>query len=65
MVQADLGIGILPERFATTMAQVMNVKTAPLDEPWAVRQHWVAVRDLTALPVAARLLLEHLTQVQS
>jgi DNA-binding transcriptional LysR family regulator len=65
MVQADLGIGILPERFATTMAQVMNIKTAPLDEPWAVRQHWVAVRDLTALPVAARLLLEHLTQVQS
>jgi DNA-binding transcriptional LysR family regulator len=62
MIQANLGIGIMPERFATNMATVMNIDFRPLDEPWAVRQHWLAVRDLTSLPVAAQLLVKHLTQ---
>jgi DNA-binding transcriptional LysR family regulator len=63
MIQADLGIGIMPERFAANMATVMNIDFRPLAEPWAIRQHWLAVRDLTSLPVAARLLVEHLIQV--
>ncbi|HLI13783.1 MAG TPA: LysR family transcriptional regulator [Alphaproteobacteria bacterium] len=60
MIQANLGIGIMPERFAATMASVMNISAVALDEPWAIRQHWLCVRDMSSLPVAARLLVKHL-----
>jgi len=63
MVQANLGVGLVPERFAEMMKDVMNIEARTLDEPWAVRQHWIAVRELAALPVAAQLLVRHLSQV--
>jgi len=33
----------------------------PLDEPWALRALRLVARDFDALPVTARLLVEHLT----
>jgi DNA-binding transcriptional LysR family regulator len=63
MVQANLGVGLVPERFADKMKSVMNIEAIPLDEPWAIRQHWIAVRDLASLPLAAQLLVRHLSQV--
>lgn len=59
MVEAGLGIGVLPERFVTRMSG-LAVKALVLDEPWAERQHKICVLDPDKLPHAARLLLQHL-----
>jgi hypothetical protein len=45
------------------MASIMDIRAVPIGEPWAMRQHWVAVRSMASLPVASRILVEHLTQV--
>lgn len=59
MVEAGLGVGVLPERFVMRMSG-LAVQTLPLDEPWAERQHKICVLDPDNLPHAARLLLQHL-----
>lgn len=60
MVDSGLGIGILPEAVAHPYAKTLQVCIVTLDEPWAVRQLNICVRSFDALPVAARLLVNHL-----
>jgi DNA-binding transcriptional LysR family regulator len=62
MVQAGLGIGILPRTAAETFAGALELRLVPLTDAWAKRQHMLCVRDLEALPVHARRLVEHLTR---
>lgn len=59
MVEAGLGIGVLPERFVTRMSG-LRVKALSLEEPWAEREHKICVLNPNSLPHAARLLLQHL-----
>jgi DNA-binding transcriptional LysR family regulator len=47
MIDNGLGVGLLA--------------AVPLDEPWALRALRLVARDFDALPVTARLLVEHLT----
>lgn len=50
MVEANVGIGVLPESAARRHAQTMDIALVAIDEEWAVRQRFVVVRDRAALP---------------
>ncbi|RJG03063.1 LysR family transcriptional regulator [Noviherbaspirillum sedimenti] len=60
MVGSGLGIGILPEGVARTYTKTLRLRTIPLDEPWTRRELKICVRAFDALPVAAKLLVNHL-----
>ena len=62
LIQAGLGIGVLPEAAARAFAAPMGLRLVALTDPWARRAMFVAVRQLDALPAPARLLVEHLRQ---
>ena len=61
MIQAGLGIGILPEAAARSFAAPMGLRLVALSDPWATRRMFVAVRQYAALPAPAKLLADHLT----
>ncbi len=60
MVEAGLGIGILPREVARRFSKGVGIRVVSLDEPWARRQLKIGVRSFDALPVAAKLLVNHL-----
>lgn len=60
MVQAGLGIGVLPRRVADFFVKGLDLVKCGLDEPWAHRQLVLAVRAYKDLDPAARLLVDHL-----
>jgi DNA-binding transcriptional LysR family regulator len=60
LIQAGLGIGVLPEAAARAFAGPMGLRLVGLTDPWAKRRMFVGVRQLDALPAPARLLVEHL-----
>lgn len=60
MVQAGFGIGVLPHSAAQTFARPLGLRLVPLSDAWAVREHLICVRQLAALAVHARRLVEHL-----
>jgi DNA-binding transcriptional LysR family regulator len=60
MIQAGLGIGVLPEGAAESFARPMGLRLVPLTDAWARRRMWVCVRDYAALPASARQLADHL-----
>ena len=64
MVEAGLGIGILPRAVAKRFSKGVGIKVISLDEPWAKRQLKIGVRAYAALPVAAQLLVDHLKRLQ-
>lgn len=59
MIEAGLGIGILPKIAAQTFAKELNLRLVPLTDAWAIRQMYVCCRD-EALPVSVQKLLDHL-----
>ena len=60
MVEAGVGIAVLPEVVARRCQRDMALAVTPLADPWALRRLVLCVRRLDALPVHARRLLEHL-----
>lgn len=62
MVDSGLGIGILPRAVAHTYTKTLGICAVELAEPWAARKLQICVRAFNALPVAARLLVNHLQQ---
>lgn len=60
LIQAGLGIGVLPEAAAKPFAGPMGLRLIALSDEWAQRRMYVAVRDYAALPAPARLLVDHL-----
>ena len=62
MVEAGVGIGVIPETAARRHSRTMNLQILALDEPWVVRERSVLVRDREALPGCARALVELLRQ---
>lgn len=59
MVQAGMGIGILPAGVAS-LYRLPTTRLLKLDEPWAEREIVVCVRRADALSPVARLFFEHL-----
>jgi len=62
MVESGIGIGLLPAAVAGRYADVLAIQCVDLDEAWAERVLKLCVRSYAALPVAARLLVDHLRQ---
>jgi len=58
MVEANVGVAILPESAASRHAQTMAIAIVPLSDPWAVREMKICVRSLEALPTFARELVD-------
>lgn len=57
MVEADVGVGVIPESAARRHRQTMDIKIVELDETWAIRERSMLVRDLDALPGCVRALV--------
>lgn len=62
MIGHGMGIGILPERAVTHPPDGTRLCVVPLADAWARRQLSLAVRDYDALPVLARLMVDHLRE---
>lgn len=62
MVEAGVGIGIIPESSALRHSRTMQLATLQLDEAWAVRERSMLVRELDALPGSVRALIDRLNQ---
>ena len=60
MIQAGLGIGVLPEKAARSFAGPMGLRLVPLTDEWAARRMLLCVRQYATLPVTARQLVDYL-----
>ena len=60
MVEAKVGIGIVPETTARRVAGTMAISAVDLADAWAVRELTICIRSLEELPPYARQLVEHL-----
>lgn len=58
MVEAGVGVSILPGSAARRHAQHMAIDTVPLADDWALREMKICVRNLQALPAFARDLVD-------
>lgn len=58
MIESGVGIGVIPESVALRYARVLDIAVVPLTDEWSVRQLHICVRDLEALPVFARELVQ-------
>lgn len=54
MIEANVGVGILPESAARRHAETMAIHIVPLRDPWAFRAMHVCVRSLETMPSFAR-----------
>lgn len=61
MVEAGLGVVILPAAVSVPYAGLMRIETRPLVDDWAERKLALRTRDPATLSEAERLLVEHLT----
>lgn len=57
MIEAGVGIGIIPESAARRHSRTMQLALVTLDESWAVRERSILVRELDALPGSVRALI--------
>ena len=60
MVEAGVGLGIVPETTARRAARTMAITAVDLEDPWAARDLTLCIRALKDLPPSARQLVEHL-----
>jgi len=61
MIEANVGIGILPEYFALRHAKIMKIKIVPLIDEWAVRDLHICTRRIETLPKFVQELVDLLT----
>lgn len=59
MIEAGLGIGVLPQGAARPFAAAMQLRLIRLSDPWATRRMYVCYRDYASLPGVARRLVDH------
>ncbi|MCK9510808.1 MAG: LysR family transcriptional regulator [Pigmentiphaga sp.] len=59
MVQARVGVGVAPRQAVLPQARMLGMRTIPLRDAWASRQHCLGYRQST-LPQPARLLADFL-----
>lgn len=65
MIEAGVGIGILPESAAQRYARIMSLKLIELADPWSLRASLICVRSFEQLPVFARRLVMMLSDRHS
>jgi DNA-binding transcriptional LysR family regulator len=57
MVEAGVGVGVIPESAARRHARTVNLAVVELNEAWAVRERSILVRDLQTLPACSKALI--------
>jgi len=62
MIEAGVGIGVLPESASRRHAQSMAIDIVALTDPWAERKMQICVRSLDGLPMLARALVDLLIE---
>jgi len=62
MIEAGVGVGVLPESAARRHARSMAIRLVPLSDAWAIRSMQICVRSLTELPHFARDLIDLLSE---
>ena len=62
LVQAGLGIGVLPEDAAEAFARPMGLRFISLTDAWAARRMFVCVKEYARLSAPARRLVDHLVR---
>ncbi|ADG19080.1 transcriptional regulator, LysR family [Paraburkholderia atlantica] len=65
MVQAGMGVGVLPKKVYQLMGRPLGLVGTPLDDEWAERSLVLVVRDVDALSPVSRLLFDHLRTVEA
>jgi len=60
MIEAGLGIGVLPRHIAMSHAKALRIKVLALSEPWAHRVLALCIRSYHGLSPAAQLLVDHM-----
>ncbi|MDB5839661.1 MAG: LysR family transcriptional regulator [Herminiimonas sp.] len=65
MVEAGMGIGILPRNSAKNFLKALNINVVTLNESWAMRKLVICVRSYDALSLAAKFLVDHLRKPPS
>ncbi|MGE0807011.1 MAG: LysR substrate-binding domain-containing protein [Burkholderiaceae bacterium] len=58
MVEAGVGVGILPESAARRHSRTMQISIVPLTDEWALRALQICTRSVAALPAFARDLVD-------
>lgn len=64
MVQAGMGVGLMPDRAFEVLSQGMNIVALPLRDVWAERQLAIVVRKAAELSIASRMMFDHLSNPQ-
>ncbi|MFJ1256650.1 LysR substrate-binding domain-containing protein [Cupriavidus sp. CuC1] len=62
MIEANVGVGVLPESTAARHAGTMALRIVQLNDEWAERKLQICVADLGALPLFARKLVDLLVE---
>ena len=62
MIEAGVGVGILPESTAKRHAPALGLTIVPLTDAWATRKTMICVRSLESLPKFARELVDLLVE---
>jgi len=65
LIEAQVGVGIIPRSSAERHARTMRIKLLPLVDDWAVREQRLVIRNEATLPKIARDLMEHLLLPQA
>ncbi|MFM0325136.1 LysR family transcriptional regulator [Caballeronia glebae] len=65
MVQAGMGVGVLPMQVFEAMGRQLGLAAIALDDEWAARSLVIVVRDSDALSPVSRLLFDHLRTVEA
>ena len=60
LVEAGVGIAVIPEASAARCRRSMKIKVLRLKDAWALRKLVICARDFKALPAPARRLVDHL-----
>lgn len=62
MIEAGVGVGVLPASSARRHARSMRIVTVPLADAWAERELKIVARNRELLPASARELFDYLAQ---
>jgi DNA-binding transcriptional LysR family regulator len=62
MIEAGVGIGVVPELVAKRYAQRLDIKIVRLSDDWSERKLQICVRNLQQLPSFARDLVNMLIE---
>ena len=65
MVQANMGIGLIPDRAFEVLGAGMGLSAVRLRDDWARRELKIVVRDQEQLSGTGRLILNHLRAAET